>query len=95
MRYLVPVKGYSLRIVSEQCANPAIQGGDRLYDKDHRTVGTIGGHYGQPVGRWRIDPDFQDDVGLLIVDGDIIDEFKHSILNLKVHFFNLDAVRAT
>lgn len=40
--YLVPVKGYSFKIIPDSCANPRTRSGDGLYDQAKRTVGTLG-----------------------------------------------------
>ena len=40
--YLVPVKGYSVEIIPDSCANPRTRSGDGLYDQVKRIVGTLG-----------------------------------------------------
>jgi hypothetical protein len=40
--YLVPVKGYSFRIIYDSCANPITRSGDGSYDQAKRIVGTLG-----------------------------------------------------
>ena len=41
--YLVPVKGIGGRLIFEGCANPCIQRGDKLFERDgNNMVGTFG-----------------------------------------------------
>jgi hypothetical protein len=40
--YLVPVKGFSSKIIYDSCVNPATRSGDGLYDQAERIVGTLG-----------------------------------------------------